>query len=53
LCLIFAGRGNKAQIRELAHEIREALDCLDDADLRICQMEAESTRLRDIEATVA
>jgi hypothetical protein len=43
----------QAQIRELDHDLREAFSRLADADLRISQMEAESTRLRDIEATAA
>jgi hypothetical protein len=43
----------QAQIRELDHDLREAFSRLADADLRMSQMEAESTRLRDIEATAA
>jgi hypothetical protein len=43
----------QAQIRELDHDLREAFSRLADADFRISQMEAESTRLRDIEVTAA
>jgi hypothetical protein len=43
----------QAQIRDLDHDLREAFSRLADADLRISQMEAESTRLRDIKATAA
>jgi hypothetical protein len=43
----------RAQIRELDHDLREAFSRLADADLRTSQMEAESTRPRDIEATAA
>jgi hypothetical protein len=38
----------QAQIRELDHDPREAFSRLADADLRISQMEAELTRLREI-----
>ena len=37
----------QAQVRELDHALREALDRLADADHRISQLEAESTRFRD------
>jgi hypothetical protein len=37
----------QAQVRELDHVLREALDRLADADHRISQLEAESTRFRD------
>ena len=37
----------QAQVRELDHVLREALDRLADADQRITQLEAESTRFRD------
>jgi hypothetical protein len=43
----------QAQIRELDHDLREAFSGLADANLRISQMEDESTLLRDIEATAA
>jgi hypothetical protein len=37
----------QAQVRELDHVLREAIDRLADADHRISQLEAESTRFRD------
>lgn len=37
----------QAQVRELDHVLREALERLADADHRISQLEAESTRFRD------
>jgi hypothetical protein len=36
-----------AKVRELDHVLREALDRLADADQRITQLAAESTRFRD------
>jgi hypothetical protein len=43
----------QAQIRVLDKDLGEAFSHLADADLRISQMEAKSTRLRDIETTAA
>jgi hypothetical protein len=37
----------QAQVQELDHVLREALDRLADADQRITQLEADSTRFRD------